>query len=44
MLTGRLVESFDGTIELTETGSDGTVFTIEFPRLSEESDANRSLG
>jgi Signal transduction histidine kinase len=31
-LTQTLVESYDGTIELTDTGPDGTVFTLTFPR------------
>jgi two-component system OmpR family sensor kinase len=31
LLTGTLIESFDGTIELAETGPDGTVFRIELP-------------
>jgi two-component system OmpR family sensor kinase len=32
-----LVDRYDGSIELTETGPDGTVFTIELPRATDPS-------
>ncbi|MFB6297529.1 MAG: ATP-binding protein [Salinirussus sp.] len=31
LLTGTLIETYDGTIELTETGPEGSVFTIRLP-------------
>ncbi|MEF8777860.1 MAG: HAMP domain-containing sensor histidine kinase [Natronomonas sp.] len=36
LLAATLIEAFDGTIELTETGTDGTEFTIELPRISDD--------
>ncbi|WP_167768489.1 sensor histidine kinase [Haloarcula amylovorans] len=32
-LVSVLVERYNGTIELTETGPDGSVFTVEFPSI-----------
>jgi two-component system OmpR family sensor kinase len=40
LLAATLIEAFDGTIELTETGADGTVFTIELPRISDDTGDN----
>lgn len=34
-LTATILESYDGTIELTDTGPDGTVFTLTLPRATE---------
>lgn len=36
MLVKKLVDRYHGEIELTDTGADGTVFTVTFPRPSEE--------
>ncbi|MFB6156425.1 MAG: sensor histidine kinase [Haloferacaceae archaeon] len=35
LLTQLLVDNYDGTIELTDTGPDGTVFTLTLPRASD---------
>lgn len=32
ILAHRLVEKYDGTLELTDTGADGSVFTVTLPR------------
>lgn len=34
-LTETILENYDGTIELTDTGPDGTVFTLTLPRVTE---------
>lgn len=34
-LTQTLVDSYDGTLELTDSGPDGTVFTLTLPRAAE---------
>lgn len=39
-LTQTLVESYDGTIDLTDTGPDGTVFTLTFPRHTDRVSSN----
>ncbi|WP_436346487.1 sensor histidine kinase [Natronorubrum sp. FCH18a] len=35
-LVSQLVARYDGTVELTETGPDGSVFTVELPALSSD--------
>jgi signal transduction histidine kinase len=35
LLVRTLVERYDGTVELAETGPDGSQFTVELPRCSE---------
>ncbi|WP_348643009.1 HAMP domain-containing sensor histidine kinase [Natronomonas gomsonensis] len=35
-LVGKLVENYRGRIDLTESGSNGSVFTVELPRVSSE--------
>ncbi|MCU4972672.1 HAMP domain-containing histidine kinase [Halobacteria archaeon AArc-m2/3/4] len=37
-LVRRLVDRYDGTIEVTETGPEGTVFTVELPRVRAETE------
>lgn len=36
-LTQTIIDNYDGTLEVTETGADGTVFTLTLPRASEPS-------
>jgi signal transduction histidine kinase len=45
-LIGELVEQYDGTIDLVETGDDGSVFRVELPRVSDgpEDRADASTG
>jgi two-component system OmpR family sensor kinase len=43
-LTKTLVESYDGTIELSETGPDGTIFTVELPRHPDPPDGGTEPG
>ncbi|QLG28624.1 HAMP domain-containing histidine kinase [Halorarum halophilum] len=39
-LVGRILDRYDGSIELASTGADGSTFVIELPRASEESDGH----
>lgn len=41
-LVRRLVERYGGTIEVTETGPEGSVFTVELPRAEDGDDASSS--
>ncbi|WP_415378893.1 ATP-binding protein [Halosimplex sp. TS25] len=37
-LIGELAEQYDGTVELVETGDDGSVFRVELPRIAAGAD------
>ncbi|MFC7196407.1 sensor histidine kinase [Halosimplex aquaticum] len=37
-LIGELAEQYDGSVELAETGEDGSVFRVELPRIAPDAD------
>lgn len=41
-LVRTLVERYDGTVELTETGPDGSVFTVELPTPDRDAEDDRT--
>jgi two-component system OmpR family sensor kinase len=43
-LVSTLLERYDGTIELTETGSTGSVFTVELPIADTSVESPRTVG
>lgn len=42
-LVARLVDRYDGSLELTDTGPDGTTVTVRLPRLDAESGADQRV-
>ena len=42
-LVHRLVARYDGSVELTETGSDGSLFTVELPAAADDERPERSV-
>lgn len=41
-IVARLVDRYGGSVELTETGPDGSVFTVSLPRVDQEPKEKRS--